>query len=336
MADLAGGDGTVDQGSGGSGGSGGGSGVSSPFGSVRRNRIVNPAMQITQENGNTAGTTNAFYVADQWSMEKVHSAGTMTAQRVQSVTPNGSKDRFRITITSADASLAAGEFLVFQQRIEGLAIADFGYGLSSAEQTILRFGFKGPAGTYAVSLRNSALDRSYIALFTITGGQANTDTEQIIVIPGDTTGTWLSDTGVGIRLMITLACGSTYQGAAGWQAGSIFGTSAVSNGMGTGGAVFELFDVGLYLDPLLTGIPPRWELPDYAEELLACQRYFEGVTGVYHANVWGAAYYKATKRVVPSITFSVAPAGGSGVTDIMIWASHNATVTYSFWANARM
>jgi hypothetical protein len=33
-----------------------------------RNRIVNPAMQISQENGNAVGSTNSYYPADQWVM----------------------------------------------------------------------------------------------------------------------------------------------------------------------------------------------------------------------------------------------------------------------------
>ena len=42
----------------------------------------------------------------------------------------------------------------------------------------------------------------------------------------------------------------------------------------TTGNVFELFDVGLYLDPHNTGIAPPWQMPDEAEELRACQRYY--------------------------------------------------------------
>ena len=210
-------------------------------------------MQVSQENGNTAGTTNGYYVADQFAVYRTTSAGTITAQRVQSVTPNGSKDRARITITAADASLAAGEFLTFNQNIEGQEVADFRYGSASAKQSILRFGFKGPQGTYAVSVKNSALNRSFVSLFTISAPQANTDTEQTITITGDTTGTWLTDTGIGLSIDIVLACGSTYQGTTGWQAGNILGTSGVSNGMGTVSAVFEIFDVGLYADFASTG-----------------------------------------------------------------------------------
>jgi hypothetical protein len=231
-------------------------------------------MQVSQENSNTAGTTTGYYAADQCAKYHVSSAGTLTAQRVQSVTPNGSKDRFRVTITAADASLAAGEYLTITQNIEGQEVADFQYGTAAALQSVLRFGFKGPAGTYAARLGNSAANRSYVALFTITAPQANVDTEQTVIIAGDTTGTWLTDTGIGITLDIVLACGSTFQGAAGWQAGNIMGTSGVSNGMGTVSAVFEIFDVGLYADPDATGVAPAWEMPGYEETLRKCMRYY--------------------------------------------------------------
>lgn len=219
------------------------------------NKIVNGDMRDSLENGNTSGTTNGYFGADQWATYRVTSAGVITTQRVQSVTPAGALDRYRVTITTQDASLAAGEYLTITQPLEGSNVRDFLYGSASAKAAVLRFGFKGPAGTYAVALHNSAANRSYVALFTITGGQANTDTVQTISITGDTTGTWLTADGViGITLDIVLACGSTFQGVAGWQAGNILGTSGVSNGMGTAAAVFELFDVGLKLDPNATGV----------------------------------------------------------------------------------
>ena len=278
--------------------------------SVKRNRIVNGAMQVSQENGNTAGTTNGYYVADQFAVYRTTSAGTITAQRVQSVTPNGSKDRARITITAADASLAAGEFLTFNQNIEGQEVADFRYGSASAKQSILRFGFKGPQGTYAVSVKNSALNRSFVSLFTISAPQANTDTEQTITITGDTTGTWLTDTGIGLSIDIVLACGSTYQGTTGWQAGNILGTSGVSNGMGTVSAVFEIFDVGLYADFASTGTAPTWELPDYDDTLRQCQRYCflppanwikaSGGTAAAQAAFSVVGYFPAAMRIAPT------------------------------------
>lgn len=242
----------------------------------RRNRIVNGAMLVSQENGNTAIAVNGYPV-DQWNTS-VSGGMVLTAQRVQVNTPNGSANRVRLTVTTAKASLAAADHARIMQKLEGVNIADFSYnqpGLTGVgQQSVLRFGFKGPAGTYSISLHNSDHTRSFVGIFTIAAGSANIDTEQVFVIPGDTTGTWLVDNGVGIYLYIIFASGTTYQGSIGWQAGNRIATAAVSNGVAVAGAVYELFDAGLYLDPDNTGVPPKWEPVDEGAETLACQRYW--------------------------------------------------------------
>lgn len=228
---------------------------------TRRNRIVNHDMRMSQENGTTAGTNSGRYPVDQWAQYFTTSAGVLTVAQVASVTPSGSPNRLRATVTTADASLAAGEYWTLSQNIEGSNVADFQYGGANAKQSVLRFGFRGPAGTYGVALHNAAANRSFVSVFTVEAGQSNTDTVQTIAIPGDTTGTWLTADGViGITLDIVLAAGSTYRGNAGWQAGNILATSAISNGMGTGSAIFELFDVGLRLDPDATGVYGQYEV----------------------------------------------------------------------------
>jgi hypothetical protein len=275
-----------------------------------RNRIVNGAMQISQEAGNTNLGGSGQYPADQFGVLFV-TTGTINFQRVQVVTPNGSANRLRVVIVAADTSLAAGEYLFVQSAVEGIRVADFRWGSASAKQVVLRFWWKSPAGTYSVMVGNgSAPTRSYIANFTVSAGQANTDTEQTLVIPGDTSGTWPTDTSAGLLLRICMASGTTFQGAAGWQAGNVFATSATSNGMASTSNVYELFDVGLYLDPLATGVAPRWEMPDEAQELAACQRYFNRIlgaaTGGYHLG--GNSYYEpltlsSEMRIAPALAF---------------------------------
>lgn len=246
------------------------------------NRVVNGAMQISQENGNTAGTTNGYYAVDQWKLV-FGTTGAVSCQRVQVYTPNGSNNRLRVTVTTADTSIAAGEVLLLEQSIEGLRLVDFMYGAAAAKQSVLRFGFKGPAGTYAISLTNIGGNRSYVQTFTIAAGQANTDTVQTFVIPGDTTGAWAADTSVGIILRVTLMCGTNFHGATGWSATGAIGTATMSNFMATNGNVMELYDVGLHLDPNNTGQAPEWTTPDYAEEEALCKRYWNKIQygGIY-------------------------------------------------------
>lgn len=273
-----------------------------------RNRIVNPSMLYSQENGLSASTTNSYYGADQWFTSFLTSVGVITTQLVNAVTPLGSLRRYRVTVTTQDASLAAGEGLNIVQSLEGFEVADFLYGTANARQSVLRFGFKGPAGTYNVGLKNSANNRSLVKAFTITGGQANTDTVQTIVIPGDITGTWLNDSGMGLQIFIMLANGTAGHVANTWQAAALTGITGISNGIGVTGNVFELFDVGLYLDIDEVGIAPHWEQPDSANELGRCQRFWQDHHIVYSGNVTsaggytGSSNYYVIMRVTPSLT----------------------------------
>jgi hypothetical protein len=156
-----------------------------------RNRIVNGAMQISQENGNSPSAssgTPSYYTADQFVVAASVAPGVVVTQRLQIVTPKGSQNRIRVQVNTAKAAFAAGDYLLLQHMIEGIRLSDFGWGAAGAKQAVLRFGFKGPAGTYSVSMVGAT--HAYIANFTIAAGQANTDTEQVLVIPGSTAGTW--------------------------------------------------------------------------------------------------------------------------------------------------
>ena len=233
--------------------------------------------------------------------------GAVNAQRVQVVTPNGSKNRLRISVTGADTSLAAGEYMIVR-----LASKVFGWLISvwhgGGEKGDCAVWLQGAGRNLCGGVAEWRTNRSYLATFTITAPQANTDTEQVLIIPGDVTGTWLSDTGTGIFLVVGFAAGVTYQGAAGWQAGNVTGTSACSNGIGATGN-FELFDIGCYLDPANSGLAPRWQMPDEAEEQQACMRYwwrpemnlaFVDAAGAHYLG--GTIIFPVRMRGVPTLT----------------------------------
>jgi hypothetical protein len=273
-----------------------------------RNRFINGAMQISQQYGDAL--IGLGYPADQWNHSYI-STGAATAQRVQTVTPNKSKDRLQFKVTTADTSIAAGEYWLIMQRLEGLNIEGFGWGAAGAKQVVLRFGIKGPAGTYAVAIRNGAANRSFIATFTIAN---NVDTEQVIVIPGDVTGTWPSDETHALQVAFTFCTGATFVGVLGWQAGNFVGGPGMSNGLLTVGNTFELWDVGLYLDPDNTGVPPKWEAPDVATEMIKCQRYWQSFYGLWNGAGVSSANFLAVYviPITPRTTPALAASGGTG------------------------
>lgn len=283
-----------------------------------RNRIVNPSMQISQENSNTAGTTSGYYPADQWSV--IHSSdGAFSTQRVQSATPAGALDRLRVSCTTADATIGAAQYLMVTQRLEGSRMADFLFGTASAKAGIIRFGLKAPAGTYGVALKNAADNRAFVA--TVTVSVADTDEIHEVAFTGDTTGTWPTTNVHGWTLVFTLAAGSNYQGSTGWTATNDTTTSSQSNGMSVNTNVFEFFDVGLKMDVSATGDYGTYEVPDPTNTLKDCLRYYWKFTNLTLGFAYDAtrptslAQFLVPMRIAPStsgtMTYTVS-AGSAG------------------------
>lgn len=236
----------------------------------KKNYIINGAMMVSQENGSTAGTVSDYYPVDQFRLNDANS-GARTVAQVASRTPSGSPNRVRITVTTADAAVAASDYSQFLTSIEGYRAADLNFGLATAKTITLQFGVKAPAGTYCVGIRNHAVNRVYISEYVISAGEANTDIIKSVTIPGDQAGTWTVDNTRGLYIDWCLMTGTTSQTPAGvWTAGTFLGSPNQFNFMGTNGNVFELFDVGLYAGT----IAPAFVVPDFASELQVCKRYW--------------------------------------------------------------
>ncbi|MBA7464874.1 hypothetical protein ES703_06657 [subsurface metagenome] len=290
---------------------------------LKKNYIINGAMMVSQENGTTAGTTTGYYPVDQFAYNFQNTSGVISVVQVASVTPGGSPNRLRATVTTADASVGAADIVWIDQKIEGSRVADLRYGSGSGKAITIQFGVKAPAGTYCVIVLNSAQTRSYVAEYVISGGEANTDVVKSVTIPADTTGTWLTDIGIGLWVRWGLMCGSSFQQAAGsWAATNVFGSSSQFNFMGTLSNVFELFDVGLHEG----AAAPSFLVPDYPAELELCQRYWEwggqGWSGrtLSGTDAQGTIIYRE-KRTAPTITWN-----GSNQTIVEIGAG-NRTAT---------
>lgn len=321
---------------------------------VRRNRVVNGDKLMSQENAQTAGTTNGRYISDQNAMYFSTSAGTFTGVNVAGRTSPKGGNRDRITITSADASLAAGEFLTYTQNIEASSVADLKWGTAGATGIMVRRGFNYPAGTWPVAFHNSAANRSYVTTFTVSAPEAGTDIVREFAIPGDVTGTYLTADGViGWTMDAVIGAGSTFQGAAGWQPGNMLTVSGATNGMASVGAIFEFFDEGVRADPDATGVYGQYEVGE-TDAVYRSERYWEAGSGlILGYNIGGANIgtnynFSVTKAKTPSMattggsTGNLGGVGNTAVTAKNFTAFATVAVTgsaqsgFGFTANARL
>ena len=233
-----------------------------------KNRIINGAMMIDQRNAGASVTTADAFTLDRWHILN-SSAGTVSTQRVASA-PSGFRYSTKLTVGTADASVAAGDSVVFFQPIEGYNIADLGFGTASPSAVTVSFWVNSSlTGTYTGSIVSISGGRSYPYTYTVNA--ANTWEQKTVTFTADSSGTWDYTNDVGLYLEFSLMCGSSVQGTANtWQAGNFRGTSSQVNWMATSGATFYITGVQLEKGSTATSFDYR----PYGTELALCQRYF--------------------------------------------------------------
>jgi len=238
-----------------------------------KNRIINGAMVIDQRNAGASVTpANDQYSVDRWSFPLAQASKLSFQQNANSVTPPAGFINY-LGITSLSAySITSTDYFLLQQRVEGLNMADFGWGTANASTVTLSFWVRSSlTGTFSGSLSNASFNRSYPYSYTISS--ANTWEYKTITIAGDTSGTWLTTNGNGMNLRVTtMGSGSTRLSTGGsWQAGNYDGVTGTTSVVGTNGATFYITGVQLEKGSTATSFDYR----PYGTELQLCQRYFE-------------------------------------------------------------
>jgi len=241
-----------------------------------RNKIINGSMTIDQRNAGAAVTITTAsatqYLLDRWYLRAEAAAGSKVSVQRSSVAPAGFSNSQLITSLSAYA-IGASEHFATVQAVEGFNAADLSWGTASAKTITVSFWVRSSlTGLFSGFILNGAANRCFVFSYTINA--ADTWEYKTITIPGDTTGTWVTDNGLGLYLNFTVAAGSSVSGAAGsWS--STFNRSATGQTslVGTSGATFYL--TGVQLEAGDTATP--FEHRSYGAELALCQRYFQTI-----------------------------------------------------------
>ena len=234
-----------------------------------RNLIINSEHKVSQRGTSFAALANNAYSTDRWLYYEIGDS-VITGSQATDVPTGNFKNSLKADVTTADASVAAGDLSCFLQKIEGLNCSALGWGTAQAKSVTLSFWVKSPkTGTHSIALKNSAQDRSYIAEYTISS--ANTWEQQSITVAGDTSGTWLTTTGIGLQVVICLMAGTDFTKSAGsWGAGNDYGSDNQVNCVDNTSNDFYFTGVQLEIGSAAT--PFEHEI--YPETLQKCQRYY--------------------------------------------------------------
>ena len=285
-----------------------------------KNRLINSAMVIDQRNAGASVTPNNSYTLDRWQGQNSQSSKYTVQQNAGSVTPPSGFTNYLGVTSSSAYSIVAGDYFAIRQAVEGFNIADLGWGAASASSVTLSFWVRSSlTGTFGGSLQNNGNVRSYP--FTYTISSANTWEQKTLTIAGDTSGTWATNSSVGIWVILGLGVGSTYSGtASSWSTNNYISATGATSVVGTNGATFYITGVQLEKGSTATSFDYR----PYGTELALCQRYFEtnynAGTAVgssigsqaplfqqtictTNGYLTGSIPFKVSKRTSPTITF---------------------------------
>ena len=278
-----------------------------------KNRIINGTMTIDQRNAgaNVTLSNSAQYPVDRFGVFKDTAGATCKAEQSSTV-PNGEGFTKSLLWTTTTGSAAGvSEDACIRQYIEGYNFADLSFGTAAAQPFTLSFWVRSSiAGTYGVSLANSSANRCYMATYTVNA--TNTWEKKTITVVGDTSGTWVTDNGLGFRVFWDMGSGTNRSIAASSSWGSSYGTG-LTGGVkisANTGATFYL--TGVQVERGSTA--SSFEYRPYGTELALCQRYYwkttQGTGDVYGIAgyslsgnaVWAQFGFPVTMRATPTVT----------------------------------
>lgn len=248
-----------------------------------RNRIINGDMRVDQRFSGAAHQATALssaYLADRFVLAS--SVGTVTVQQQSNslYAAMGASlgvyfpSMISVQVASGGAvtSIGSGDYVFVSQHIEGINIADFGWGTAAALPVVLSFYVaSNVSGTYSASLRGN--NQTAAMQFTISPVSGTTTWKRVVLsFPGNTVAGWATDSTNALTLDITLEINSNgYVTSPGvWQSGGTTAVVGQTNFMATVGNA--IYFTGFQLERGTTVTP--FESRPFQVELQLCQRYY--------------------------------------------------------------
>ena len=177
-------------------------------GGVNRNLIINGAMNVSQRGTSFASVSTGTFTLDRFKRDFSHDGNVTITQ--DSSGPEGFANSLKVAVTTADTSLAAGQYENIAHLIEAQNLQNLAFGTSDAKNITVSFYVKSnKTGTYAFNISQSD-NSSKQATLNYTINSANTWERKSLTFTGDTSGVINDDNGRGLHLIWFLAAGSTY------------------------------------------------------------------------------------------------------------------------------
>jgi len=273
-----------------------------------RNLVINGNMRVAQR-GDTTGVQDGYGGCDRFKFVG-NSAARATLARTTGTTLNGFGSCQLVNCTTADASLAAGDYHYLGYRFEGQDLYLLKKGTANAESVTLSFWVSSPkTGTHIIQLYDNDNGRHISKSYTVS--TADTWEKKTLTFAGDTTGALDNNADYSFQIYFWLLAGSNF--TSGTLATSWASFTAANAAVGQVNCLdntsnnFKLTGVQLEVGSVATPFEHR----NYGDELARCQRYYQvtddggcgaGVVGGSTAGYRIQMQLKTTMRAAPTVT----------------------------------
>ncbi len=290
----------------------------------RKNLIINGAMQVAQR-GNVSSVTDGYGGADRFKFNRSGAAVVTLRQQGVGNSPTDQGFGFcqQIDVTTADSSLAAGDYALISYRFEGQDLQQLKKGTANAQQVTLSFYIKSPkTGTHIVELVDQSNSGRHVnKAYTVSS--ADTWEKKTVTFPMETSNTITNDNARRMDLNWWLAAGSTYSSGTlqtDWGADTN-ANRAVGQVNCMDSTDNNIFITGVQLE--LGTVATDFEHRSFAEELALCCRYFYGATdviaGIFITDnadqdaAYGGIQFPVIMRAAPTVVFGDNAGNNAGV-----------------------
>ena len=237
------------------------------------NFIINGGMTVSQRGSSFTNPSSNAYCLDRYAIQWSGISPQFTVSQDTS-TPDGEGFYKSLKIaTSNTQTPSSGQGAYMYQKVEGNNISNIMFGTSNAKRLVLSFYVKSSkTGTYSVGFHNNGFDRNLVSEYTISS--ANTWEKKTIRFVGDTSGTWTTDTSIGMGVYFHLSNGdgsNTTSTLDSWQSGNNYlGSQNQVNLWDSSSATW--FITGVQLE--VGQNPTEFEHENFSQTLEKCRRYY--------------------------------------------------------------
>ena len=262
-------------------------------GRVGRNMIINGAMNVAQRGtSQTDVGATAKFTCDRWKASGT-SSGRLTMSQIADG-PVGFANCLKLDCTTADTSIAAGEFLTLAQAIEGQNLQSIGKGVTGAKEFTVSFYVKASGVfTFGFELYDADNSRHNCRTFSTTTSWVR----HSFVIQADVddgSSPFDDDNGPSMYFQFWLHAGSNS------TSGTLATNWADYNGVNRAVGIDSFYsstDNNFFVTGVQIEVGSQatdFEFEDFGETLRKCQRYYVRAGGTNYASIFGAVGWANT------------------------------------------